>query len=201
MNLYIIITWMEEDIAMNVIEAIKTRRSIGRVKQDAVAREIIEEIIEAACWAPSHFNTQPWTFIVMTGAGREKLGGGYARVAKAKANDITEEQLEKERAKALRSPVVIAAVCTPSGDKRATLVEELAATQAAVQNLLLAAHAKGLGAIWRSGDPIYHPLMKEAFGLNAEQQLVGLIYIGYPDVTPASGHRSAASEKTIWLEQ
>jgi len=191
---------------MDVLEAIRTRRSIGRVKKDAVEKELIEEIIEAACWAPSHHNTQPWTFIVMTGKGREKLGEGYARVAAAGLTDISAEQLEeklaKERSKAMRAPVVIAAVCSPSDDPRATQAEELAAAQAAVQNLLLAAHAKGLAAIWRSGDPMYHPLMKESFGLKAEQQLVGLIYVGYPDVPVWPNiQRSPSASKTIWLEQ
>jgi len=191
---------------MDIIEAIKTRRSIGRVKKDPVEKAVIEEIIEAACWAPNHYNTQPWTFIVMSGEGRNRLAEGYANVAAVGlteeiSGEELEERLAKERMKALRSPVVIAAVCTPSDDKRAIIAEELAATHAAVQNLLLAAHAKGLGAVWRSGDPMYHPLMKQAFELSEEQQLVGLIYIGYPDMTAPPGKRSAASDKTIWLDQ
>lgn len=188
---------------MNVIEAIKTRRSIGRLKQDPIDRTIIESLLEAATWAPSHHNTQPWTFIVMTGEGRAKLGEGYARVAAA-ASELTGEQLEerlgKERSKANRAPVVIAVVCSPSSDPRATLVEELAAAQAAAQNLLLAAHANGLGAIWRSGDPMYHPLMNETFGLSEKEQIVGLIYLGYPDMTAPAAKRIPASEKTVWLD-
>lgn len=189
---------------MNIEEAIRTRRTIGRVKKDPVERELLEKIIEAATWAPSHHNTQPWKFIVMTGDGRAKLGEGYARVALASLEtgigNALEDRLAKERAKAYRSPVVIAAVCSPSEDPRATLVEEVAATHAAVQNLLLAAHANGLGAIWRSGDPMYHPLMKDSFGLDAEEQLVGLIYLGYPDMTPPDVKRTPAADKTVWLE-
>ncbi|MFX3636337.1 MAG: nitroreductase [Candidatus Pristimantibacillus sp.] len=189
---------------MNIEEAIRTRRTIGRVKKDPVERALIEQIIEAATWAPSHHNTQPWKFIVMTGDGRAKLGEGYARVALASLETgvgaALEERLAKERLKAYRSPVVIAVVCSPSDDPRATLVEEVAATHAAVQNLLLAAHAVGLGAIWRSGDPMYHPLMKDSFGLDAEEQLVGLIYIGYPDMTPPDVNRTPAVDKTVWLD-
>lgn len=190
---------------MNVEEAIRTRRTIGRVRKDPVDRALIERLIDAATWAPSHHNTQPWTFIVMTGAGRARLGEGYARVAASAMPDLSGQQLEerltKERSKANRAPVVIAAVCTPSDNPRAVLTEELAAAQAAVQNLLLAAHANGLGAIWRSGDPMYHPLMKETFGLSGEQQIVGFIYIGYPDMTAPAVHRSPAAGKTVWLEQ
>lgn len=190
---------------MELFEAIKTRRSIGRLKKEPVDKAILEEIIEAACWAPSHHNTQPWTFMVMTGEGRKRLGEGYAKVASESLSELSGEQLEerlaKERSKAMRAPVVIAAVCSPSDDKRAIYAEELAAVQAAVQNLLLAAHAKGLGAIWRSGEPMYHPLMKDALQLAQDEQLVGLIYLGYADMEAPPGKRSAAAHKTIWVEQ
>jgi nitroreductase len=188
---------------MNIEEAIQTRRTIGRVKQDPVDRALIERLIDAAAWAPSHFNTQPWSFIVMSGEGRARLGEGYARVTVAQLPDLSgqelEERLEKERKKAYRSPVVIAAVCSPSDDPRAILAEELAAAHAAVQNLLLAAHANGLGAIWRSGDQMYHPAMKETFGLAPQDQIVGLIYLGYPDMTPPEPKRIPATAKTVWL--
>jgi Nitroreductase len=189
---------------MHIEEAIQTRRSIGRVKKDPVDRNLIEKVLEAATWAPSHHNTQPWRFIVMTGDGRAKLGEGYARVALATLgageSPELEERLRKERVKAYRSPVVIAVVCSPSDDPRATLVEEIAASHTSVQNLLLAAHANGLGAIWRSGDPMYHPLMNDTFGLAENEQIVGLVYMGYPDMTPPEPKRTPAAEKTIWLE-
>lgn len=154
---------------MNVEEAIRTRRTIGRVKQDPVDRALIERLLDAAVWAPSHHNTQPWSFIVMSGEGRARLAEGYARVSASLVPELSgqalEDRMAKERTKAYRAPVIIAAVCSPSDDPRAVLAEELAAAQAAVQNLLLAAHANGLGAIWRSGDPMYHPLMNETFDL------------------------------------
>ncbi|WP_424766996.1 nitroreductase family protein [Paenibacillus sp. sgz302251] len=189
---------------MNVEEAIRSRRSIGRVKKDPVDRELIEKLLEAAAWAPSHHNTQPWTFIVMTGEGRAKLGEGYARVSAEAVPELSgqplEERLAKERAKAYRAPIVIAVVCSPSDNPRAVLAEELAAAQAAVQNLLLAAHANGLGAIWRSGEPMYHPLMKETFGLAAEEQIVGFVYLGYPDMAAPQPQRTAVGAKTVWVE-
>lgn len=187
-----------------VLEAIRSRRSIGRVKQDPISRKTIETLLEAAIWAPSHHNTQPWKFFVMTGEGRTRLAEGYARVAALTMDELGEQEkearLQKEKQKAYRAPVVIAAVCSPSDDPRAVLAEELAATQAAVQNLLLAAHALGLGAIWRSGAPMFHPLMKETLGLAEQEQIVGIIYIGYPDMIPSPGKRIPAAEKTVWLE-
>ncbi|WP_127532014.1 nitroreductase family protein [Paenibacillus kobensis] len=185
-------------------EAIRTRRSIGKVKPDPVDKALIEEMIEDATWAPNHHGTEPWKFIVMTGEGRRTLGEAYARIAGEAVSGLSagelEERLDKERAKANRAPVVIAAVCSPSDNPKATAIEELAAAHAAVQNLLLSAHSHGLGAVWRSGDPMYHPFMHEAFGLGEKESLVGLIYIGYPDMKDLPGKRQPAASKTVWLE-
>ncbi|WP_238191917.1 nitroreductase [Paenibacillus sp. L3-i20] len=190
-------------IEVGVLEAIRERRTIGRVKSDPVEREIIEDLLLSASWAPSHHNTQPWRFVVMTGEGRSKLGEGYARVTAASSgiegNEL-EDRLKKERSKAYRAPVVIAAICSPADDPRAVYAEELAATQAAVQNLLLAAHAYGLGAIWRSGAPMFDPLMKDTFELRADEEIVGFIYLGYPDMKALAAQRTPVENKTLWLE-
>lgn len=190
---------------MNIEEAIRTRRSIGKVKSDPVPRELIEQIIEAATWAPNHFRTEPWRFIVMTCEGRRVLGNAYAQIAAPNLSGLTEEEqadrLAKQVELAFRAPVVIAAVCTPAvGHLKAIRSEEFAAASAAVQNLLLSAHANGLGAIWRSSDIMYQPQMKQAFELAEQEELIGLIYVGYPDITPAAGTRTPASDKTTWLE-
>jgi nitroreductase len=64
---------------MDVFEAIRTRRSIGAVSQDVPPREVIEEILEAATWAPNHRLTEPWRFIVLAGSAREAFGEAMAR--------------------------------------------------------------------------------------------------------------------------
>ncbi|MBH5318994.1 nitroreductase [Paenibacillus sp. GSMTC-2017] len=188
---------------VSLLEAIRERRTIGRVKRDPVEREVIEALLESASWAPSHHNTQPWRFVVMTGEGRGKLGEGYARVAAAALPELEgnelEDRLKKERGKANRAPVVITAICSPADDPRAVHAEELAAAQAAVQNLLLAAHAYGLGAIWRSGAPMYDQRMKNTFELREDEEIVGFIYLGYPDMNATTPERTPIANKTIWL--
>jgi nitroreductase len=185
-------------------EIIRGRRSIGKVKDEPVPKELVEKLIDLAVWAPNHFGTEPWKFIVMMGEGRRVLGQAYADITAESLTDLPDEEvrqrLEKEIAKAFRAPVVIAAVCVPSDLPRVNLAEELAASHAAVQNLLLAAHVNGLGAVWRTGDPAYHPKMKQALGLEENEQVIGLIYIGYPDMQPPVGKRISGTAKTIWLE-
>ncbi|CAM4415670.1 nitroreductase family protein [Paenibacillus tarimensis] len=188
---------------MEIYEAIRGRRTMGRVKQDPVPRETVERLLEAANWAPSHHATEPWRFFVMTGEGRDVLAQAYADIAAEQAQTEDAEALAeiraKQAAKAYRAPVVIAAAVSPSDDPKADRREELAAAHAAVQNLLLAAHAEGLGAIWRSGEPMYDPIMSSAFGLKEGDALVGLIYLGYPAVELPEGRRRPVEEKTVWL--
>ncbi len=190
---------------MNIWEAIRGRRSIGKVKDELVPREQIEKILEAATWAPSHFQTEPWRFFVLTGEGRRPLGGVLAEIAAEKMDDpsteVNQARLEREKAKPFRAPVVIAVAASPQVDNPKVIgSEELAATAAAIQNMLLAAHALGLGAIWRTGAVAYHPKIKELFGLEEKDHMLGFVYLGYPDMDPPHKERTSYQEKTVWIE-
>jgi len=193
------------DIKMPLWEAIKDRRSVGKVKQDPVDKQLIETLLEAANWAPSHHATEPWRFFVMTGGGRQALADAYADIAAEAAPHASDEELQALRRKAgdkaFRAPVVIATAVSPSTAPKVNRMEEFAAAHSAVQNMLLTAHALGLGAIWRSGEPAYHPRMKQAFGLNESEAVVGLIYIGYPDMQQLPGKRKPAADKTVWMTE
>ncbi|MGO4500842.1 nitroreductase [Paenibacillus sp. 2RAB27] len=195
---------------MDVKEAIRQRRSIGKLKQDPIEHALIEEILEAAVWAPNHANTEPWRFWVMSGEGRKLLGRGYAEVAIAEARsgadaELSEEEEEQLRSnnekKAMRAPLVIAVAVSPAEKPVVPVIEEYAAVHCAVQNMMLAAHALGLGTIWRTGDPTYHPKMQENFGLSGKEEMVGFIYIGYPEVIPTKAARVPFALKTQWVTE
>src|SRR6266446_9303899 len=98
----------EKESFMDVLEAIHTRHSIGKVKPDPVPRELIEKLLSAAVQAPNHYRIYPWRFVVLTGQGREKLGQVLAEVFHSKFPDVASEALDKERTKPLRSPLLIA---------------------------------------------------------------------------------------------
>ncbi|GAA3405930.1 nitroreductase [Paenibacillus hodogayensis] len=191
---------------MNVWEAISGRRSVGAVTEEPIEREKIEQVLEAGNWAPCHHLTEPWRFYVMTGEGRGVLAKAYADIAleQALAKGPVENEEEfrtKQGAKAYRSPVVIAVAVSPSDKPQAVLVEEMAAAHAAVQNMLLAAHALGLGAVWRTGDPMYHPTMQKAFGLQEGEQLVSFVYLGVPKLPLPVKTRGPVQDKTVWIDK
>lgn len=189
---------------MDIFEAIQNRRSIGKVKPDPVNRATIEKLLEAASWAPSHYKTEPWKFFVLTGEGRRPLGRTLAEIAREGMDDpLTEENqklLKKQEEKPFRAPLIIAVAVTPSDNPKVIGIEEIGAVNAAIQNMLLAAHALGLGAIWRTGKPAYHAKMKELFGLREQDGVLGFIYIGYPDMNHPKGHRVPYEQKTVWID-
>ncbi|PTM57507.1 nitroreductase family protein [Desmospora activa] len=189
---------------MDINQAIRTRRSVGKVAAEMPDRSLIEKVLEAARWAPNHHMTQPWKYFVLSGNARNRLGEVMAEI---KAEGMTEDerveaasQLEREREKPLRAPVIIAAAVSPSADSRVEEIEEICAVAAGVQNALLTAHALGLGAIWRTGKPTYSPKMKAFFDLSERETLLGFLYIGHPAILPKERPRLPIAEKVTWLE-
>jgi nitroreductase len=190
---------------MDVIRAIETRQSIGRVKQDPVPKELIERILESAVHAPNHRLTEPWRFHVFIGKGRGELARARAEIARlqAEAEGESEElvvgRISRERKKAFRAPVVIAVICEAGRDEVETL-ENYAACACAVQNMQLTAHALGLGAMWRTGSVAYHEHMRKFFGLGEGDRIVAHLYVGYPDMGERPRRRKPAKELTTWHE-
>jgi nitroreductase len=186
-----------------VYQAILDRRSPRSFKPERPPRELIEKLLQAAIRAPNHYLNQPWRFFVITGEARNQLGDVFAdRLAKTMNNPMTapmQATISRERQKTLRAPVLlcIAVVQTPS--QHALPIEDIEAGAAAVENLLLAAPALGLGAYWRTGEPAYSDEVKAFLGLKPEDHIVSFVYVGYPQewgpVTPRTGYE----DKTTWL--
>jgi nitroreductase len=190
---------------VDVTQAIETRRSIGRVKQEPVPRETVERILESGVHAPNHKITEPWRFHVFAGKGRGELARARAELARLQAEAEGEDEemsagrISRERKKAFRAPVVIAVISEAGRDEVETL-ENYAACAAAVQNMQLTAHALGLGAMWRTGAMAYHDHMRQFFGLREGDTIVAYLYLGYPDMGERPRRREPAQEKTVWHE-
>ena len=185
-----------------VRRTIEERRSIGRVRPDMPPREMIEAVLEAATWAPNHRLTEPWRFTVIAGSAREELGRLMAEQTAAKMapdDPAREAKVAGAARKPLRAPVILAVAVEPVAAAKVVEIEEVTAGASAIQNMLLAAHALGLGAIWRTGDACYSPAVKEWLGISARGYLLGLIYLGYPDMTTERSKRTPAGELTTWL--
>ena len=175
---------------MDVDEAIRERRTVGAFTDRPVERGLIEELIEAAVWAPNHKHTEPWRFHVVAGNARDDLADSVlAELAAAGASPAKDP-----RAKLKRAPLFIAVTQTAKPDDPVRDLEDYAACCCAVQNLLLAAHARGLAAKWSTGALVESNAAKRWLGINDHDRIVGYIYLGYPPTnlrTPPPSRRPA----------
>ena len=186
-----------------VLQALRARRSVGRVKPEQPPRALVERVIEAATWAPNHYHTRPWRFVVVAGEARRALGAVMADALCERLEEPDGKRaaalLEKERNKPLRAPVVIAVAVVPSPEPRVVEIEEICAGAAGVQNMLLAAEALGLGAMWRTGDAAREPAVKRFLGLPEDAHLLSFVYLGYPDMAARREHEGDGRAYTTWL--
>jgi nitroreductase len=185
---------------MEVFEALYKRHSVKKVKGDVLPRELLEKLLEAGNSAPNHYKVRPWRFVVLTGNARNKLGDVMAASQHERQPEISSEGLDKTRALPLRAPAIIAVGVDKPAEPKVLELENCAAASAACENILLAAHALGLGAIWRTGEWARDEKVKQFLGLAGDQHIAGLIYVGYPEAESEPAPRPAYADRTVWLE-
>jgi nitroreductase len=185
---------------MDVFEAIHNRHSIKKVKPDAVPREMIETLLDAAVQAPNHYKVRPWRFVVMTGEARHRLGHAMSESLRDRHPEYPQEAFDKTHATPLQAPVVIAVGVDKPTEAKVLEIENIAAAAAATQNMLLAAHALGLGAKWRTGEWARDVKVKEFLGFEPDQHIIGFIYIGYPEAAMEYPARPSFEDRSRWME-
>ena len=182
-----------------VIAAIRGRRMVPRVRPDPLPRELVEELLEAAVRAPNHHLTAPWRFVVLAGDARRALGEAHARAIARVRPDLPAEGLVKEAARLERAPVVVVCIVSPRADDPVTAREDRDAVAAGVQNLLLAAGGRGVGAMWRTGAMADEPEVREHLGMAPAEAIVGFVYLGWPQEAPGpASPRPPLDDVTRW---
>jgi nitroreductase len=164
----------------------------------------IEKILEAATWAPSPLNSQPWEFIVITNKEvKEKIFSEGERCRKWALEKSGWKWLGSYPLDFLRSvPVVIAVIGDPKKSGVDMFTEEgpmgyQAACAAAIQNMHLAAHAMGLSSLWFT--LFEKKVMRGILSIVPEKTILALICLGKPATPPASVPRKEVKEKTIYI--
>jgi nitroreductase len=192
-----------------VTQIIRERRSMfpAQFKEnDPVADSIIEEILENANWAPTHKITQPWRFIVYTGAGLKTFGDYQAEMYKLRAEKngtpFLEGTYQKFKDTPSKASHVIALLMKRTEGSGIPVMEEISAVAMAVQNMYLTACAHGLACYWGTGGPTFWVEAREDFGLEGEDMLMGFFYVAKPatDTWPA-GKREPIGDKVSWVRE
>lgn len=192
-----------------VNKIIRGRRSmfIAQFKEnDPIEDSIIEELLENATWAPTHKLTQPWRFIVYTGAGLKTFGNYQAEMYKLRAEKNSTPFLEATYQKFIENPQkashMIAIIMKRTENSGIPVMEEIAAVAMAVQNMYLTASAHGLAAYWGTGGPTFWQEAREDFGLEGEDMLMGFFYIAKPATENwPVGKREPIAEKVGWIRE
>jgi nitroreductase len=170
---------MPQNEANPVIDAIHKRRSVREFEERGVPDEIIEKIIEAGTWAPSGLNNQPWRFAIVKDAGKkEELSklthyGHIINGAPACIAVFLDEEASYDRTK------------------------DVMAIGACNQNILLAAHSLGLGAVWLGEILKMKEEARELLGVPETCELMAVIALGYPAPKKRKSSRKEASEVTF----
>ena len=182
---------------MDLTTAIQTRASVGALTEPAPEGAALMRLLEAGAAAPDHGRLRPWRFFLVRGAARERLGAVFADALARSVPEATAPMLERERAKPMRAPLILVVAAHVVAHPKVPAIEQILAAGAAAQNILLAAHAAGFGAMWRTGEPAYDAGVKAAFGLRAEDAIVGFLYLGTRRDAAAERPR-AAPEAREW---
>ena len=186
---------------MELFEAIHTRHSVKKVGRDPLPRTTIERLLDAAVQAPNHHHVRPWRFVVLSGAARNRLGEVMAASQNERRPDLPPETFDKTRGLPLRAPVLIAVGVDKPAASNVIEIENLSAASAACQNILLAAHALGLGAMWRTGEWARDPHVKQFLGFQPDQYIAAFLYIGEPELPPEVTPRPGFEDRTVWMEE
>jgi nitroreductase len=184
-------------------DILKDRRSINLrdLLPDPIAPTYLEQMLEAANWAPSHGHTEPWRFTVFMGEARHKLGEVFAEAYRlgTPAERVDEAVMAFTRDRALLAPVWISIGMEPDAVKKMPEWEEISAVAMAVHNMHLMACSLGLGCKWSSGATSRHPHVAQFLGLQPPAQLLGFLYVGKPAKAWPTGERRPIAAKVQWM--
>lgn len=169
---------------MNVLTALHNRVSVSRLTEPAPAQSALDNMFKAAMRAPDHGLLRPWRFLVLRGSARDRLGDLFAQAALNDEPDLPPAKLDKLRSKPLRAPMIIVGICSPRDHPKVPVFEQQLAAGAAINNLLIAAYAQDIGAIWRTGPMATHATVCRGLGLSAQESVLAFIYLGTPDGPP-----------------
>ena len=177
------------------------RRSAGKDFLGAPGPSSVEvdELLQIAARVPDHRRLEPWRFLVFEGAARAKAGDAIAARHAERTPDASEKELQKERNRFLRAPVVIAVISTPDQAHKTPVWEQELSAGAVCQNLLLAANAAGWAGVWLTEWIAFDGPFTATLGLQTDERIAGFLYLGTAKLNPPERARPALSDKiTRW---
>ncbi len=166
---------------MDALELLLNRRSMAKLQAPAPEGKVLENIIRAGLRAPDHANLTPWRFVIAQGSGLHKLS--EILVKASIADECDDAAVAKMKNAPFRAPMVITVIAKVTPHEKVPAFEQHLSAGCAVQAMQMAAVAQGFQGIWRSGNLMFHPQIREAFGLEGDDHIVGFLYLGTSEGT------------------
>ena len=163
---------------MDAMELLLGRESAVKLESPGPDQQELDQMFQSALRAPDHGRLRPWRFVVVPEDKRTRFGDVMANCLRRQQPDASADMLQRERDKAMRAPVIVVVAATVQRGHKIPEVEQLVSAAAAAENIMLAARAQGVGAMWKTGAPAYDATVKQAFGLDPDNDIVGFLYIG-----------------------
>lgn len=180
----------------DALELLKTRRSVKPMEMTGPAPSAAETdtLLTIAARVPDHGKLKPWRFIVFEGDARGKAGEIIAQVFRDAHPDAKPDQIEFERKRLARAPLVVAVVSRAAPHVKIPEWEQQLSAGAAAMNLVTAAHAMGFAASWITEWYAYDRAVLDKLGLAANERIAGFVHIGRPAKPPEDRDRPPLSE-------
>ena len=186
-----------------IASIIKNRRSIKPVKMNGkkIPDEQVRELLKLANWAPTHGRTEPWRFIIYSGDKVKEFCYQHAELYKARTSAEKFEQgsYDKQLHNGDLASHLIIAVMQRGNSPKIPVLEEIAATAIAVQNILLGATAKNIATFLSTSGMTHTPHMKNFLNLRDEDTVIGLVYLGYNDERIEGKRQTEMDQKVTWV--
>jgi nitroreductase len=163
---------------MDALELLLGRESAMKLASPGPDRQALDVMFQSALRAPDHGRLRPWRFVVVPEDKRERFGEVMADCLRRQHPEASAEMLQRERDKAMRAPVIVVVAAAVNRGHKIPEVEQLVSAAAAAENIMLAANAQGYGAMWKTGAPAYDATVKQALGLDPDNDIVGFLYVG-----------------------
>lgn len=166
------------------VDQLLSRVSNPRLSEPSPSPEILDEVFRCALRAPDHMRLRPWRYLLVEGAHREFLGNLFetASIEASMQRDetLSETQREKLRKMPLRAPLIIIAISKNLPHAKVPMHEQELSVGAGLSYMLLALQSNGFGGIWRTGDMAENAHVKAGLGVQAQERIVGFLYVGTP---------------------
>jgi nitroreductase len=163
---------------MDALDLMLGRESALKLESPGPSAEELDRIFQSAVRAPDHGRLRPWHFVVIGENQRAAFGGVMADSLRQRDPSVSDAEVQRERDKAFRAPVIVVVAAKVRKGHKIPEIEQIASASAAAQTIMLAAPALGYGAVWKTGAPAYDPTVKLALGLQAEDDIIGFLYVG-----------------------